>query len=116
MNISHEVLAAFRKGFGCQAILRRLVEDWKRALDSHQYVGAILMDLSKVFDCLPDDLILHKLKAYGLTEEACGFLGSYLSDKKQRVKIGIHTSNWLNIIKGVPQGSILGPLIFYIFH
>ena len=60
------------------------------------------MDLPKAFDCLPHDLILYKLKAYGLTEEACDILGSYLSDRNQRIKLGIHTSNWLNIIKHVP--------------
>ena len=59
-------LAAFRKGFGCQTTLLRLLEDWKRGLDNHRYVGAILMDLSKAFDCLPHGLIIEKLAAYGL--------------------------------------------------
>ena len=53
--IVHTYLAAFRKGFGCQTTLLRLAEDWKRELDNHRYVGAILMDLSKAFDCLPHD-------------------------------------------------------------
>ena len=50
-NISHTYEAAFRKGFGCQTTLLRLVEDWKRELDNHKYVRSILMDLSKAFDC-----------------------------------------------------------------
>ena len=56
-------LAAFRKVFGCQTTLLRLSEDWRRDLDNQFYVGAVLMDLSKAFDCLPYDLIVDTLAA-----------------------------------------------------
>ena len=101
-SIFDNYLAAFRKGFGCQTTLLRLAEDWKKDLDKQQYVGAVLIDLSKAFDCLPHDLITAKLSAYGLSVDACDILNSYLSNRKQRVKLGQFQSNWLNIIKGVP--------------
>ena len=80
------------KGFGCHTTLLRLLEDWKRALDNHECFTAILMDLSKAFDCLPHDLLKAKLKAYGLSAGAVDLLDSYLTNRQQRVKLGPSTS------------------------
>ena len=81
-------MAAFRSGFGCESTLLRVIEDWKQALDKNEYTAAILMDLSKAFDCLPHELLLLKLKAYGLSTAAQEMLSSYLSQRKQCVKVG----------------------------
>ena len=69
-DIFNTYLAAFRKGFGCQTTLLRLLEDWKRELDNHRQVGVISMDLSKAFDCLLHGLIFYKLTAYDLSSSS----------------------------------------------
>ena len=81
----------------------------------NQLVGIICMDLSKAFDCIPHDLLIAKLTAYGISYEALAFIYSYLKGRKQSVRINNLTSTSLHIISGVPQGSILGPIIFNIF-
>jgi retron-type reverse transcriptase len=114
-DIFNPFLYAFRPGHGCQTTLLRLVEDWLSALDKHECAAAILMDLSKAFDCLPHDLLLRKLTCYGLSDKAMALLESYLCDMKQQVKVEQVSSNWAGIVKGVPQGSVLRPLLFNVF-
>jgi retron-type reverse transcriptase len=108
-------LAAFRAGYSCQNVLLALCEKWKKAKEINQIPGILLVDLSKAFDCLPHALITAKLQAYGMDLDSVTLLADYLSNRHQRVKINGTTSMWTRILKGVPQGSILGPTIFNLF-
>ena len=75
-------------------------------------VGSMAIDLSKAFDSLPHGLLIAKIQAYGVSLSPCELIASYLHNRKQRVKICDQRTNWLDVERGVPQGSILGPLLF----
>ena len=75
----------------------------------------ICMDLSKAFDCLVHDFLITKLEAYGFTYESLKLINNYLTDRKHRTKINSSYSSFLYLLIGVPQGSIMGPLLFNIY-
>ena len=80
-------IAAYRENYSSSHVLIRFIENWKQALDENFVVGTVLMDLSKAFDCIPHDLLIAKLYAYGFSEKSAVFLYSYLKRRKQNVKI-----------------------------
>ena len=108
-------LCGYRKAYSTQQALLSMIEKWKEYLDKQGFGGAILMDLSKAFDTLNHDLLLAKLHAYGFDKNALLIIKSYLKKQWQRTKINNSFSSWIELILGVPQGSILGPLLFNIY-
>ena len=114
-NFLSDFISAYRKGYCTNHVVLRLTENWKAALDSNLFTGAVLMDLSKAFDYISHDLLTPKLHAYGFSFKTLTSLNSYLRNHRQCVKINNICSDFLKILSGVPQGSILRPILFDIF-
>ena len=108
-------LCAYRKGYNTQHALLRLVEKCRSFLDMKGFAGAILMDLSKTFDCLNHKLLIAKLEAYSFSRTALKLVHDYLLNRKQRVKINGSFSFWQESFRGVLQGSVLGLILFNVF-
>ena len=102
-------ISAYKKSPGSNHVLLRLIENWKKSRDNKNFVGTVLIDLSKAFDCIPHDLLNAKLHAYGLSEDAVTFAHSYLKRRKLGVKINDTESVFQILLSDIPQGSILGP-------
>ena len=79
-------------------------------------VGAVLTDLSKAFDCIPNYLFIAKLSPYGLNSDSLCYIYAYLKDRKQCVQTNNEQSEFQTIIPGVPQGSIFGPILYIFFN
>ena len=106
--------SAYTKNCSCTTVLLDITDFTFEAFDNGEIVILVLLDYSKAFDCANHDIILAKAQSLGFQDSALSLLSSYLSDRKQKIKLDGNESEWCTLLNGVPQGSILGPLLFTI--
>ena len=105
----------FREKHSTQMAALELIDRITQYIDAGSVPIAIVIDLSKAFDTLDHNILISKLQYYGINGVALRLMRSYLSNRKQFVQLGTYSSNSTDILMGVPQGSILGPLLFIIY-
>ena len=110
----------FRQRFSTSDALLYCIEKWrksliKKSLDDNQYAVVASLDLSKAFDSIDHDILMTKLKHLGFDNQSTALIKSFLHGRYQAVKIKDSVSPWMKLVRGVPQGTILGPLLFTLY-
>ena len=106
---------AYRETYNTQHVHIRLIEEYRKNLDNNYFIGAVLTDFSKAFNCVSHDHVIAKLAATEFNKNMICYIYSYLKSRKQCVTVNNIKSTFGEIISGVPQGSIAGPILFNIF-
>ena len=105
----------FIKGRSTVLQLLKILDEWTKLLESGGQIDVIYTDFEKAFDKVPHKRLISKLKSYGINKNVTDWIESFLLLRKQRVKINDSFSEWQKVMSGIPQGSILGPLLFIIY-
>ena len=105
----------FLSGRSTTQQLTQVLDHWSSILDKGSTLDVIYFDFKKAFDTVPHKRLLHKLKNYGIPEHILNWLAAFLTDRKQRVGVNGVFSEWAEVISGIPQGSVMGPVMFVVY-
>ena len=105
----------FTKGKSCLTNLLSFLEDVTKAIDEGKPLDVIYLDFSKAFDKVPHKRLLHKIESHGISGNVAAWIGEWLCDRKQQVVLNGKFSRLQDVLSGVPQGSVLGPILFIYF-
>lgn len=114
-NILPNIQSGFRKGYSCCTALLGITDDIFQAVDGGKCTALVLLDFSKAFDTINHSILLALMKSCGINDEGTKLFQSYLQGRIQRIRLRGNISDARYITRGVPQGSILGPLLFTIY-
>ena len=114
-NIINPIQHGFRPGLSCQTQLILLIEEILRAMDQNYQVDLIMLDFSKAFDTVAHNKLLLKLEHLGIQSNTYSWIQTWLTNRTQKVVVEGETSNSLKVLSGVPQGTVLGPLMFLLY-
>ena len=111
----HDSQSGFRPGFSTSSALIDITEDWLKSIDNGECIGLVMLDLRKAFDTVNHNLLIKKLPMYGLNVHVVNWFKSYLTDRSHITCVNGSRSNEQKSVCGIPQGSILGPLLFIMY-
>ena len=115
----NDLFAKEQHGFvpnrNCITTLLTAIEDWSALIEEGKAFDLIYTDFSKVFNSVPHTRLTNKLKTMGITGDVLGWTKSFFTTRKQNVAVEGEMSSWTDVKSGIPQGSVLGPILFVVF-